>query len=132
MISLCKALRSHRSTLTGCARKLFSSMNIAESAKGGYLAVHVRGKIFEGLSIPFYQQTLDNAKSSIFEPGISRFDVLRNIEDPNDFLLIEVYNSQTGPDEHKLTKHYNSWRDAVAPMMAQPRSSLQHNRATWR
>ena len=84
------------------------------------LAVHVKGSIEKGSTELFYKQTLLNAKNSILESGISRFDVLRSI-DQNDFLLIEVYNTQAGPDEHKKTEHYNQWREVVAPFMAKPR-----------
>ena len=125
MISLCRAFRYHRNGPRTLTSKLFSSTASLGESKG-FLAVHVRGKIVDSYGASFYRNTLANAKSSVLEPGISRFDVLRSIGDPNNFLLIEVYNSKTGPDEHKLTKHYNSWRDAVAPMMAEPRSAVKY------
>ncbi len=74
----------------------------------------------------FYRNTLHNARNSILEPGISRFDVLSKIEDPSEFLLIEVYNTVAGPDAHKLTSHYNSWREGVADLMAQPRAASKY------
>jgi autoinducer 2-degrading protein len=30
------------------------------------------------------------------------------------------------PAEHKETAHYQAWRDAVAEMMAEPRSSVKY------
>ena len=94
-----------------------------------YLAVHVKGKLTSGTDSmnTFYRNTLHNARNSILEPGISRFDVLSRLEDPSEFLLIEVYNSATGPDAHKLTTHYNSWREGVADLMAQPRAAAKYS-----
>eukprot|EP01041_Mallomonas_annulata_P006533 gene6533-13227_t len=91
------------------------------------LAVHVKGSITTGSSNLFYENTLLNAKSSVLEKGISRFDVLRSVDDSDEFLLIEVYNNPSGPDEHKKTSHYNSWREEVAPIMARPRSAVKYN-----
>jgi alcohol dehydrogenase class IV/quinol monooxygenase YgiN len=99
------------------------------SAASGYLAVHVKGKITPGHGDcdKFYQNSLQNARNSVLETGISRFDVLNRIDDVNEFLLIEVYNTATGPDEHKQTAHYNSWRDGVASLMAQPRAATKYS-----
>lgn len=92
-----------------------------------FQAIHVKGKLIEHSYEKFYLQTLNNAKNSIIEEGISRFDVCRNLENPSEFLLIEVYNSDQGPIEHKQTLHYNNWRDIVAPFMEQPRSAKKYN-----
>jgi quinol monooxygenase YgiN len=42
-------------------------------------------------------------------------------------VLVEVYRSSTDPAEHKKTAHYQAWRDTVAEMMAEPRSSIKYN-----
>lgn len=74
----------------------------------------------------FEVATSENARQSVQEPGVARFDVLRHQEDPTCFLLIEVYRTQEAPAAHKETAHYLTWRDAVEPMMAQPRSSEKY------
>jgi len=73
----------------------------------------------------FKQATVQNASHSVYEPGVARFDVLQAEEDPTRFLLVEIYRSQEGAAAHKETAHYRLWRDSVAPMMAQPRTSVR-------
>ena len=119
-LNRCTAAISPR--LTGVM--MMSSAPVAD----GHLAVHVKGKLTPGdVSMDkFYSNTLHNARNSILEPGISRFDVLTKTDDPSEFLLIEVYNSADGPDAHKQTTHYNAWRDGVAALMAQPRAATKY------
>ncbi len=83
--------------------------------------VHVKPDCLEG----FRQASLENARQSIKEPGIARFDVLQQSDDPTRFVLVEVYRTAEAPGRHKETAHYQKWRDAVAPMMAEPRSSTK-------
>jgi quinol monooxygenase YgiN len=71
----------------------------------------------------FKAATLANARASIEEPGIARFDVIQDRDEPTRFVLIEVYRDEQAPAAHKLTPHYLTWRDAVAPLMAAPRTS---------
>ena len=82
-------------------------------------AVHVM--VNEGSVEAFAEATLDNHRNSVKEPGNLRFDVLHSVENPNEFLLYEVYASQADADAHKKTDHYLRWRETVAPMMARPR-----------
>ncbi|MFN9118671.1 MAG: putative quinol monooxygenase [Gemmatimonas sp.] len=74
----------------------------------------------------FRAATLDNATHSVQEPGIARFDVLQQDDDPTRFTLIEAYTSADAPAAHKATAHYARWRDAVEPMMAEPRHSVKY------
>jgi len=71
----------------------------------------------------FKAATLANARASIEEPGIARFDVIQDRDEATRFMLIEVYRDEQAPAAHKLTPHYLTWRDAVAPLMAAPRTS---------
>ncbi|MCL4219373.1 MAG: antibiotic biosynthesis monooxygenase [Candidatus Hydrogenedentes bacterium] len=71
----------------------------------------------------FAAATLENARNSVKEPGIARFDVIQQENDPTRFVLIEVYRTVEDPARHKETAHYQTWRDAVEPMMAAPRAS---------
>ena len=71
----------------------------------------------------FKAATLENARASRLEPGIARFDVVIDKDDPTRFALIEVYRDEQAPVAHKNTPHYLIWRDTVASMMASPRTS---------
>ena len=71
----------------------------------------------------FVEATKANARESAKEPGIARFDVLQDREDATRFVLVEIYRDADAPAAHKATAHYAAWRDAVAPMMAEPRTS---------
>jgi quinol monooxygenase YgiN len=73
----------------------------------------------------FRAATIENARQSVREPGIAGFDVLQQADDPTRFILIEAYRTAEAPAQHKETAHYKVWRDAVAPMMAEARSSLK-------
>ncbi len=73
----------------------------------------------------FKAATIENASRSLEEEGILRFDVLSDRDDPTHFQLIEIYKSEEAPAAHKQTAHYKTWRDAVEPMMARPRSSTK-------
>jgi autoinducer 2-degrading protein len=90
------------------------------------LVVHVHVHIKLDFADAFFQATLENARQSVQEPGICRFDVIRQNDDPTRFVLIEVYRTEQDPARHKETAHYAAWRDTVAPMMAKPRSSFKY------
>lgn len=74
----------------------------------------------------FKSATLANARESIKEPGIARFDVAQHTEDPARFVLVEAYRTPEATAAHKETRHYQIWRDTVASMMAEPRSSIKY------
>jgi len=74
----------------------------------------------------FTSVSQENAVKSLLEDGIVRFDVLQNIEDPQDFLLTEVYSNEEAPLEHKKTLHYKKWKETVEEMMDKPRRSLKY------
>jgi autoinducer 2-degrading protein len=74
----------------------------------------------------FRETTLENARNSVKEPGVARFDVMQQTDEPTRFLLVEVYRTPQAPDQHKETAHYRVWRDKVAPMMAEPRTSVKY------
>lgn len=87
------------------------------------LVVLVDVVVKEGMEAAFMAATVENASNSRKEPGVARFDVLQDRESPTRFTLVEVYRNDQAPAAHKETAHYLKWRDAVADMMAQPRSS---------
>lgn len=73
----------------------------------------------------FKAATVANARASVQEPGIARFDIVQQADDPTKFVLVEAYRTADAPALHKETAHYAAWRDAVAPMMAVPRTSVK-------
>lgn len=73
----------------------------------------------------FKAASLANATASLREPGIARFDVLQQADDSSRFMLLEVYRDPAAAAAHKETAHYATWRDTVAPMMAEPRTSVK-------
>ena len=102
----------------------------------GLLVVHVDVKVKPGAEEEFRRATLENAAQSLREPGVARFDVVQDLEDPSRFVLVEVYRGPAAPAAHKETAHYRTWRDAVAPLMAEARSSRRFsavfpNEASW-
>jgi len=89
------------------------------------LVVHIQVRVKPEAVEAFKTATLANAKESVKEPGIARFDVSQHQDDPTRFVFVEVYRTADAPAAHKETKHYQTWRDTVAPMMAEPRSSVK-------
>ncbi len=85
--------------------------------------VHVKSESVEA----FREASVENARSSIREPGIARFDVIQQQDDPTRFLLVEVYRDEPATAAHKATAHYAKWRDTVADMMAEPRKGIKYN-----
>jgi quinol monooxygenase YgiN len=90
------------------------------------LIVHVFVHVKPASIDAFAAATLENARNSVEEPGVVRFDVVQQADDPARFLLIEIYRSSGDPARHKETPHYAAWRDAVEPMMAEPRRSVKY------
>lgn len=93
---------------------------------GSLIVVHVHVRVLPDAVDAFRAASIENARESIREPGISRFDVVQSTEDPTRFVLVEVYRTAEAPAAHKATAHYARWRDAVADLMAEPRSSMKY------
>jgi (4S)-4-hydroxy-5-phosphonooxypentane-2,3-dione isomerase len=89
------------------------------------LVVHVHARIRPGRTADFLAATEVNARASLAEPGVLRFDVIQDQTDPEHVVLVEVYRDEDASAAHKLTPHYAVWRDAVAEMMAVPRESAR-------
>lgn len=87
-----------------------------------HVHVHVKPECVEA----FKAATVENASNSVQEPGIARFDVVQQADDPTRFVLVEAYRSVAATVAHKETAHYAKWRDTVAEMMAEPRSSVKY------
>jgi quinol monooxygenase YgiN len=91
------------------------------------LIVHVHVHVKSECVSAFKEATLVNARESLKEPGVARFDIIQQQDNPTRFVLVEVYRDANAATAHKETTHYPTWRDAVAPMMAEPRSSVKYS-----
>jgi quinol monooxygenase YgiN len=89
------------------------------------LIVHVQVQVKPDSVEAFKAATLENARQSVKEAGIARFDVVQQTDDPTRFVLVEVYRTAEAPAAHKATPHYATWRDTVASMMAAPRTAVR-------
>ena len=89
--------------------------------------VHVQVQVKPEWVAAFQTATLANARASVQETGVARFDVVQQADDPTRFVLVEVYRDAAASAAHKATPHYPVWRDTVAAMMAAPRTSVKFN-----
>ncbi len=94
------------------------------------LIVHVFVHVKDDCVEAFKAASIENARNSVQEPGIARFDVIQQKDDPTRFVLVEVYRTADDPARHKETAHYAKWRDTVADMMAEPRSAIKYD-SVW-
>ncbi|HSK89104.1 MAG TPA: antibiotic biosynthesis monooxygenase [Anaerolineales bacterium] len=88
-----------------------------------HVHVHVKPEFVEA----FRKATIENATNSVQEPGIARFDVIQQADDPTRFVLIEVYRTAAASGAHKETPHYKRWANTVMQMMAEPRQGVRYN-----
>ncbi len=91
------------------------------------LVVHVHVRVRPEQVEDFLAATVVNARESLAEPGVLRFDVIQDQADRTHVVLTEVYRDEQASAAHKLTPHYAAWRDAVAEMMAEPRQSVRYS-----
>ena len=84
--------------------------------------IHVKADYVEA----FKEITQENARNSVQEPGIARFDVIQQADDPTRFVLFEVYRSTDARAQHRETAHYQKWRDASAEMMETARTVSEY------
>jgi quinol monooxygenase YgiN len=87
-----------------------------------HVDIHVKPESLDA----FRAATMENARNSVNEPGVVRFDFIQRSDDPTRFTLVEVYRTPADADAHKQTAHYQTWRDTVADMMAEPRTSVKY------
>lgn len=88
-----------------------------------HVFVHVKPESVDAFKVA----TLENARNSVQEPGIARFDVVQQLDAPTHFVLVEVYRTDADPARHKETAHYKRWRETVADMMAEDRYSIKYH-----
>ena len=85
-----------------------------------HVHIHVKPEFVEA----FRQASVENARNSVQEPGIARFDVIQQADDPTRFVLVECYRTADAPAQHKGTAHYAAWLDAVTDLLAEPRTRV--------
>ena len=93
---------------------------------GSLIVVHVHAHVKPNAVEAFRAASIENSRESLREPGVARFDVVQSTEDPPRFVLVEVYKTADAPAAHKATAHYARWRDAVADLMAEPRTARKY------
>src|SRR5579864_7229842 len=91
--------------------------------------VHVHIRVKPESVDAFRAASVENGRHSVQESGIARFDVIQQTDDPTRFVLVEVYRTEAARADHRQTAHYAVWRDTVAPMMAEPRTSATYSNA---
>ncbi len=91
------------------------------------LVVHVHVHVKPESLAAFIAATRENARQSLREPGIARFDVVQQQDDPTRFVLVEAYRTPEDPARHKETRHYLAWRAAVEPLLAEPRTGVRYS-----
>jgi quinol monooxygenase YgiN len=91
------------------------------------LIIHIHIRIKPEYVEAFKAATMANARASVQEAGIARFDFCQQADDPASFVLVEAYRIADATIAHKATAHYAAWRDAVAPMMAALRTSVKYS-----
>lgn len=88
-----------------------------------HVHVHAKPEFIDAVK----EASVENARASVQEPGVARFDVIQQADDPSRFVLVEVYRTDDAPARHKETVHYQKWRDTVAGMMAEPRTGVKYS-----
>ena len=88
--------------------------------------VHVHVRVKPEFIAAFKEASRENARHSRLEPGIARFEIWQQVDDPAAFVFIEAFRTPAAPAAHKETAHYQIWRDTVAPMMAEPRRGVNY------
>ena len=91
------------------------------------LIAHIHVHVKPESVADFTQATQENARASIQEPGVARFDVVQQQDDATRFVLVEAYRTPDAVTAHRATVHYAKWRDTVEPMMAEPRQRSLYN-----
>lgn len=90
------------------------------------LALHVQIQVKPDAIDAFKASSRANAEASRREPGVLRFDVGQQADDPTKFMLYEVYRSPEAHAAHRETAHYAAWRAAVDSLMAVPRVGTRY------
>ena len=91
------------------------------------LIIHVQAHVNPEDVDAFCRAAVENARAGIGEPGIVRFDVLQQIDDPTCFVLVQVYRDEDSAVRHQQKDHYSRWQGMVAGMLAEPQTLVRYS-----
>lgn len=80
-------------------------------------------RVKAGSEAEFERLTTENHEASLTEPGVLRFDVLKDTDNPGTYYLYEAYRDEAATWAHKETDHYQYWKEQVAPLMEGERTA---------
>ena len=89
--------------------------------------VHVFISVKEGFISQFKEATIENARNSLKESGVVRFDVLQQQDDPSEFMFEEIYLTIEDQLKHRDTEHCKKWMEVSATMIAKPYTFKKFN-----
>ena len=72
----------------------------------------------------FLIEVCANARESLKEPGVRRFEVLQHSDYPDKFMLYEVYENSEALEAHRKTPQFKRWQDYGVPLLAVPRERV--------
>ncbi|GAB4578302.1 MAG: hypothetical protein Fur0022_10370 [Anaerolineales bacterium] len=55
--------------------------------------------------------TLANVRATLKEPGIVRFELYQDQDDPTHFSLLEIYQDEAAREAHLQTEHFLKWKE---------------------
>lgn len=87
-----------------------------------HVFLHVKSEFVEA----FKAATVENARNSLQEAGIARFDVIQQADDPTRFVLVEFYRSQDARAKHRETAHFLKWRETTTDMLETPLARTEY------
>ena len=91
------------------------------------IRVHVFISVKEEYISQFKEATVENARNSSDEPGVVRFEVMQQQDEPSVFVLEEIYISSDEQQRHRETDHYKKWKESTASMIAKAYTIKNYN-----
>jgi quinol monooxygenase YgiN len=88
--------------------------------------VHIHFHVKPEMVDAFRRVASDNARDSSREPGVARFEVIQQADDPTRFVLVEHYRTPEDVARHRDTAHFRSWNEASPPMLAEPKVRVEY------
>ncbi len=65
----------------------------------------------------FIAAITENARQSVQEPGILRFDVMQQADDPTKFVFVEIYEGDDAVAAHRDSAHFKAYREAAGDLI---------------
>lgn len=75
----------------------------------------------------FLAEATANAAESRKEPGVERFDLLQQADNPQRFMLYEVYQAESDLEAHRQTPHFKRWLEKGLPTLSGERVRIIYN-----